>query len=352
MTKVRPTILVLGTFSDEGAIEHRYVRGFQKECWNVQCLEIHQPLVEKITKNIISKAIYRFFPSIFMHEINKKIVDDVRNIKPDVILVFKGMTLFPETISKLKEHSQLICNYNPDHPLEIYSRGGTNRNIIQGVSHYDLFFTYASKIAQKISLKHNIPAYTIPFGYDPILVERYSNSFKDSLSDTFLFVGAWDKEREHDLETLGRDDVEIFGDVEWSLKTGKNQLVNRNYRHKKLYDEALYSKIRSSMGVINIMRQQNIVEGSHNMRTFEVPGYGGLLLSQFTEEQASFFEPDKEAIYYQSLDELNDKMNYLKNHPGTISEIKSNALARSLNSNYSYDHRAKKILSIISEHLN
>ena len=236
--------------------------------------------------------------------------------------------------------------------MEIYSRGGTNNNIIQGVSYYDLFFTYASKIAQKISSNHSIPAYTIPFGFDPVLVERYSSSFKDMLSNSFLFVGAWDKEREHDLETLGRDDVEIFGDSEWGLKTGKNKLVNRNYRHKKLYNEELYARIRSSMGVINIMRKQNIVEGSHNMRTFEVPGYGGLLLSQFTEEQADFFEPGKEAIYYQTIEELNDKMTYLKNHPASIREIKKNALTRSLNSDYSYDHRAKKLLSIISEHLN
>ena len=122
MTKSKPTILVLGTFSDMGAIEHRYVRGFKKECWDVRCMEIHQPLVEKVTKSIINKAVYRMFPSIFMHDINKKILVDVRKINPDVILVFKGMTLFPETISELKEHTQLICNYIPDHPFEIYSR--------------------------------------------------------------------------------------------------------------------------------------------------------------------------------------------------------------------------------------
>jgi spore maturation protein CgeB len=351
MSTKNPSLLVLGSFADPGAMEHRYLEGLSQQAWDVHSLEIVSPVAQKIQQSLFSKGLNRIIPSYFLKTINQELLKKVKSLNPTVIMVFKGMTLFPETIEELKKHTKIICNYNPDHPLKIYSRGASNQYIINSVPLYDIFFTYATRIEKKLKEQH-INAYTIPFAYDSSLVNKFSPLYDQSELPTFLFVGAWDREREKILEDLGREDVDIYGDEEWATRTNKKQQVHAAYRGKKLYEADLYNKIRSVAGVINILREQNIAEESHNMRTFEVPGYGGLLLSQFTEEQAAFFEPEKEAVYFHTIDELNEKMQHLKNNPRLIKNIKAQALHRSISSGYSYIDRAAQLSGILKKHLN
>ncbi len=134
-------------------------------------------------------------------------------------------------------------------------------------------------------------------------------------------------------------------------KTTSKEFIQQNFKNRKLYGSELYQKIKSYAGVINLLRQQNLIEASHNMRTFEVPGYGGLLISQFTEEQASFFTPDVEAVYFGSPEELDEKMEFLKKNDQLVLEIKKNALNRSNRSGYSYDERCKSMGSIFDKYL-
>lgn len=350
MAAKRSNILIAGSFADKGAMEHHYVRGLTKQNWTVQTLDIQQPIDKLRNRSIFDKVVSRIVPDVYSKNLNKKVLEEVKSLKPDVILIFKGMQLLPATIKELKKYTRLLCNYNPDHPLEIYSKGGTNKNVISSVKHFDVLFTYSTSITKKIISLYNISSYCIPFGYDPLLNEEYRFLPLDKI-DSFLFYGTWDKEREKFLNTLGRDDVAIYGDVEWGTRTQRNGLAYQSFKRKKLYDAELYTTIRSSIGVINNLREQNIIENSHNMRTFEVPGYGGLLISQFTEEQACFFEPNKEAIYFSSIEELNDKMDYLKKTPEEVNKIKINAFNRSIKCDYSYNNRAKQMSDYIRKHM-
>ncbi|MBD0295291.1 MAG: glycosyltransferase [Flavisolibacter sp.] len=350
MPAKRNKLLIIGSFVNKDAMELQYTRGFLKQDWQVYSYEIQQPLDQLWRRSLLDKMALRFLPNIYLNAINKKVIAHVKELQPDVVLIFKGMQLFPNTVAVLKKHTALLCNYNLDHPLEIYSRGGTNKNVISSVEHFDVFFTYSNSIVKKIISQYNISSYCIPFGFDPLLNEKYGSLPLEQI-DSYLFYGTWDKARERFLNALGRDDVAVYGDVEWGTRTKRNGLAYKNFKRKKLYDAELYTTIRSSIGVINNLREQNIVENSHNMRTFEVPGYGGLLISQFTEEQAYFFEPNKEAIYFSSIEELNDKLEYLKRAPKEVNKIKINALNRSMKCGYSYNDRAKQMSDFIRKHL-
>lgn len=94
------------------------------------------------------------------------------------------------------------------------------------------------------------------------------------------------------------------------------------------------------------------MEQSHNMRTFEVPGYGGVLIADRTEEQSSFFEEGKEAVYFSSIDELRDKLHYLESSPGDVSSIKAAALKRAACSGYTYTDRSREMYEVFKKYLN
>ncbi|MDR3680583.1 MAG: glycosyltransferase [Flavipsychrobacter sp.] len=338
-------MLMLGTFKT-GALENYFVNGFLKLGYEVEVFNI-----ELDYKNVISKIINRISPRFLLKELNDKVVQLCRKKKTDVIFICKGMSLFPETIEEIKKYTRLIVNYNPDHPYEFYSRGSGNKFIESSVKHYNVFFSYSKNISVSVQEKYGVDSYCIPFGYDSNTIDKYALDYNDEYKDSFLFFGAWDEGRSSFLNNVKRNDLEIFGDPEWKTKTTSKEFIQQNFQNRKLYGSELYQKIKSYAGVINLLRQQNLIEASHNMRTFEVPGYGGLLISQFTEEQASFFTPDVEAIYFTSPVELDEKMEFLKNNDQVVLEIKKNALNRSSRSGYSYDERCKSMGSIFDKYL-
>ena len=337
---------MMGSFGDPGAIELQYESGLKKIGWEVHRLEIAENFAARIQQSVLTKIINRLSPNLLTREINKEAVTATQTLRPDVVLIFKGMALHPDTLTDIRKHTRLLVNYNPDHPLRIYSPGGTNQNVVKGVSRYDVFISYAKAITQKIKHLNGPVAYTVPFGYINNLVQEPTGVTNDTGTSAFAFVGSWDRGREETFDQLNRTDVSIYGGGAW-LQAKRGSLVHQLYQKKGLYNGELIQCFQQATGILNFMRPQNMDEASHNMRTFEVPGVGGLLLSPYTQEQADYFEPDKEAVYFTTLSELREKMDFLSKHPQEVASIKQAARRRSINSRYSYDDRAVEIADII-----
>jgi spore maturation protein CgeB len=342
-------ILLLGAFG-KGALEHFYVNGLKAQTNEIATYDIASPYYTSISRSVIHKGVNKVMPGLFFMPINKELERFVSGKFFDVILVFKGLTLFPETISLLKQHARILCCYNPDHPFKFFSEGSGNKNILQCIPLYDIYLTYSVRIAADLRKLYKVNAHTIPFGYDNTNVVN-TVAPKDDIKDKWLFIGAYDKERASFLHRLAVKNLRIYGDSKWRSRTLSSTMLKAAYGNRSIYDEEYKAYVSMSGGVINLLRQQNIEESSHNMRTFEVPGYGGLLIANRTEEQLSFFEEDREAIYFDTIEELNDKLHYLEANRGQIAKIKLAATERSLKSNYSYFHRSLELYGVFTFYL-
>jgi spore maturation protein CgeB len=192
-----------------------------------------------------------------------------------------------------------------------------------------------------------VRSFWIPFGYDKLCVDSARISSKN-----FLFVGSYDKQRVEFVEKIGREDVKVYGNHEWSTHSSSQSIVRHCFQNKSLYGGELCQETARAAGTLNFLRPQNILEDSHNMRTFEIPAMGGLQLSWFTSEQAEFFEKDKEILFYGSIEELKDKMNFIIAHPEVGMKIKEQAILRCQKSKYSYQDRCSQMLSIMQEYSN
>jgi spore maturation protein CgeB len=94
------------------------------------------------------------------------------------------------------------------------------------------------------------------------------------------------------------------------------------------------------------MRPHNL--NSHNMRTFEIPGIGGIQLAPDTDEHRLFFEPNKEIFLYNSFLDCVSKINYiLELTEHEANEIRKAAHKTSIDKKYSYAERAKKVFSVL-----
>jgi spore maturation protein CgeB len=324
-----------------GALEHQFVRGLGAAGCRVTGFDIQTPVRSAKNKNTLSKVLYRLHPQLFYRQVQQQLLRFAEEKAPDVILVFKGLELDADTTASLKVATRLLVNYNPDHPLGLFSHGITNRNMVDSLPLYDLHFTYSANIARRLEQERGLKSAVIPFGYDETIRPRAGSA--SFCAGNVVFLGSWDQERADKLNRLESSPLLIFGNKAWKNRSGKLPNVKKAYQDRELYNEEYAGAIQDALGVINLLRPYNIQEDSHNMRTFEVPGYGGLLLSERTAEQQSFFEEDKEAIYFGSPEELIDKVKFLSTHPGVVQKIKTNSFQRAVRSRYSYQDRAREM---------
>jgi spore maturation protein CgeB len=342
-------ILVLGAFG-KGALEHFYLRGFRQFDVTIDTFDITDAYYSRVNSSLLNKVINKVNPAVFYQPINKELFRYIAKKQYDVIVVFKGMALFPSSIEQLKKHTKFLCCYNPDHPFSFFSEGSGNANIRDSISHYHLYISYAQTISKEVKERYGVDTATIPFGYDDAATAPIEMKM-DELADKIIFVGSFDAHRAAVLSKIDLPSLVIFGDGKWKTRTTRYPGLRNAFAGRALYDEEYKVATHTAAGSINLLREQNLVEQSHNMRTFEVPGYGGLLIANRTKEQGEFFEEDKEAVYFESFEELKDKIRFLSGNSSAVKAIKEAAVKRAIASNYSYTHRSREMYDIFARHL-
>jgi spore maturation protein CgeB len=343
-------MIIIGSFTG-GAIENIYKRGVEKCGVLVDIYASADQYFPVVGRNTVNRILNKLSPDIFFKGINKRLLDFMAGRKYDTILVFKGMELYEATIRQLKKHTDLLVNYNCDHPFIFYSPGAGNSNVLNSIKEYDVHISYSRKITEQLKNDFNKQAFCIPFGYDSDITGSGTGVTK-LYADRFLFIGAHDRQRTAFLEELYYPDLDIYGDAKWKTRNLSKPYILQAYKQRSLYGSDYTDAVAASSGIINLLRDQNIREDSHNMRTFEVPGYGGLLISQRTTEQLSFFEEDKEAVYFDNIDELRDKMKFLQQNPAVAAGIKKAGYEKSRRCKYDYNERSRQLLAHLTAYLN
>ena len=98
--------------------------------------------------------------------------------------------------------------------------------------------------------------------------------------------------------------------------------LNKNIEYLGNADVKKFSEmINSSEISLNILRKQN--EHSHNMKTFEIPAMGGVLLTKRSYEQNQFFPENKASLMYNNISELKQKIYFKKKSKKNIKNKKN-----------------------------
>ena len=338
-------ILIIGAESGY-SIETYYLKYLKRNLGsdNVDLFKSQNIFIEYYNKNIINKIIYRAGFSKILKRINTQLINKIDSFLPDVVLVFKGMEIFPSTLKLLKSKSIKLVNYNPDHPFEFHGRGSGNKNILNGIPFYDLYLTYSKKIQNRLQQNFKVKSGWLPFGFE-VDESEFNSIEKVEEKNRICFLGNPDRERAEFIIELSKNDlpITVYGH-DWGkwIKTNKSIEING-----PVYQKDFLKVIRSYRVQLNLFRPHN--ENSHNMRSFEVPSVGGIMLAPLTEEHSYFFKADKEAFYFENFSSCLSKCKYLLNLPASdVTVIRNDARKRSLNSNYSYQQRVVQFIELIN----
>ena len=82
----------------------------------------------------------------------------------------------------------------------------------------------------------------------------------------------------------------------------------------------------------------------HTTRTFEIPACGSLLMADRTTEHQAFFDEGKEAEFFESSEELLDKIRFYCSHESARGRIAKAGQTRCIEGKYAYIHRVQAAL--------
>jgi spore maturation protein CgeB len=292
-------LLLIGS-DYEWSVERSYLKALKNIQIDCDLYAVQNIFYDYYYASLYHKIIFRLGLSTIFKKINKDLVLFVEQYAPTHIWVFKGMEVLPNTLQEWKSKGIKLINYNPDNPFIFTGSGSGNKNITNSINLYDWYLSYDSTVVKQLK-QMNIHANLFPFAIDIADDFKYSND--DALSiNKIAFIGNPDQERVLFLNQLAdlKIPIDVYGHNwnKFSLHTG----IEMYDALDKVTYQQLVPKYRA---VLNLMRIHNL--NSHNMRSLEIPAYGGVQLASRTKDHADFFEEGKEIFLFSDAKEAASK---------------------------------------------
>lgn len=278
--------------------------------------------------------------------LNGQILDTCGRQHFDLLWVEKGTLVKPSTLRRVKERQAecRLVHLNPDDPFGAY-RSGWDR-FITTIPFYDIHF---------VARTQNIEEYARLGGKN---IFAYDRSFSKSLHrpvDLTLeekkaygvqvgFVGSYAHDRAGMIAGLiGHDiPVAVYGNGWPNQKYW--DIIRQHYRGPSRFG-AEYARIINGMGIaLHFLRRENRDE--QDSRTFEIPACGVFMIAERSPKHEMLFKEDQEAVFFETFEELLDKVRFYLSHPEKAGQIATAGYRRSMESGYDHQSRMKTYTDI------
>ena len=287
----------------------------------------------------------RLFRRGLWHRLNVSTIELVSCLRPAIVLAFKTSYLDPETIRYIRvEEGIPFANYYPDNPycgvpLDPRKTSTQRRNLIKALREYTCVFTWDMAMVRRLAAS-GVTASYLPFGADPECLEVGAAGPCEACGrrHEVIFIGVYNRKREQHISAIRNHEVAIWG-PNWQRAARKFR--GRHVIHKeRCFGRAgcaMYGAAKISLNILNDLNMPG-----HNMRTFEIPASGGVMVATYTPEQAGFFPEGETAWYYRDPSELDDIIGRLL--ADDEARKRARRLARATALKHDYGKRAQAIV--------
>jgi hypothetical protein len=296
-----------------------------------------------------------------LSRLNRDIVKRSINSRPDVVFIWRGTHLLPETIREIKERTGAVVvaynNDDPFSPLYSESRSLSHRNLwkmwIQSIKEYDIHFVYRPLNLKEIIAAGAKEAHLLLPYYIPDIHKSNQVGAEDrrKYECDAVFIGHFEDDgRIKYLQALvdAGLKVKLFGGKSWAKAAlgGLSDFFGPIHELSGIeYAKALKT---ASLALCFLSKLNRDV---YTRRCFEIPASGGLLLSERTSELTSMFSDGKEAVFFSSPNELVTHALNLKGNSDLREQISNAGRERVLRDGHGVDERMASLMSTISSHL-
>ena len=338
-------VLVIGQ-SNEGALPESYSRAFERLGMEVVRFDSERALMQA-SRFIGNRVLRRALRSSLWNAVNREAAEVAERVRPAFIFAVKCSFFHPETIRRIRKSVGVpFVNHYPDHPYigirwDPREASALRRDLIEVLRQYSVVWMWERSLVDRLR-RDGVEARYLPFAVDPEIFRPQSvaeglHCDACQLIHDVAFVATYSRFRCAEVATIRKHTIAIWGN-NWPQKW--RTLSGQHRAHPPVWGSAvgdIYAKAAVSLNVLNA---ENL--GGPNMRTFEVPGSGGVMLARYSAEQHEFFPEDEAAVYYRSPPEIDDKIDSVLCDPELRARIRRNA-AR-LAAEQTYDVRAAHVL--------
>jgi spore maturation protein CgeB len=247
-------------------------------------------------------------------KMNADFVRTVGELRPDAVFLLKGEWISAQALREVKQRFRpVLLQWYPDGPFNVENRNAT-RDSITSIPLFDLYYIYAKSLMEPLRQAGAQRVEYLPFCYDPNMLRKPDVITEEDVrkyATDVVFAGTWEPMREWWLEKITDFDLAVWGNM-WE-RVSEDAPLRKHWKGAAVYGEEISKLFAVSRIHLNFLREQN--KDSNNVRTFEIPGFGGFLLTQRSREQAEeLFTEGKDIACFDTVDELKEKIRYYTAH--------------------------------------
>jgi len=291
---------------------------------------------------LFSRILWKFGLPYDMTGINRKVRKEIATQHFDLIWIENGVTVRPSTLRYIKRHAKdtTLISVSED---DMYAKHNRSKYYEWGLKYYDVVFTtktYNLEELKSLGAKHTelfLDSYD-EYMHKPM---QLTESERARFSCDVSAIGAFEKERAESLLYLSEHGIKVvvWGSG-WGAWVGRHK--NLDVKNEFLFG-ADYAKAISATKInLNFLRKINRDEVTS--RSVEIPACGGFMLGERTMRHLGFFEEGKEAEFFNSNEELLQKVGYYLEHDEKRRQIAFAGRDRCLKTEYSMRAQLSGIL--------
>lgn len=295
----------------------------------------------------------KIIDKIFFHrhclEFNHAIEESVSLFKPDLVLIYKGAFVLPDSLQRIKKKS-LVVNMYPDVSFRTHGP-----YLPQTLPLYDWIFTTKTFGIEDLKRELGIACVSfVPHGFDPDIHRPLiaTGVLVDEFTCDVSFIGTHSLKKEQYLSALRKSlpdmALSIWGN---GWERSQSEILKGSIRHKAVTGDLYAMAIHSSK--INLGILSEAVGGASSgdlitSRTFHIPASGGFMLHERTSEVVSYYDEGVESSFFDGEEELVEKVRYYLHHDQEREQIRIKGVQRA-KQEHAIDERAKSILAVLKK---
>ncbi len=289
--------------------------------------------------------------------INESVLTAAKDLKPDLVWADKQEFLRPQTLHELRKGGARLASFTPD---PYFSLSWKRTPLMDAaMKEFDVLI-YCKNYEKKNYEALGRQVYYMPLGYCDETHRPLPTDDPRWRCD-IGFLGGWEPRREqllHEVASAGVN-LKIWGGYWDFLKDGRKTLrrfiilkqlagpaqfaihrdpsLSQCLEGGEVYGDDYARALTGARIGLGFLRK--VCEDQHTTRTFEIPACGSMLLADRTDEHLEFFREGIEADYFDSAEELGEKIRFYLSHEDSRRKVACAGRQRSIAGRYAYIHR-------------
>ncbi|MCG3775254.1 MAG: hypothetical protein JW395_2085 [Nitrospira sp.] len=260
--------------------------------------------------SLLCRAQRKYLAGPLVSRLNNDLTTLAAAMVPDVIFVYRGSHIFPQTLRRIRAFvpNVLLVGYNNDDPFSSAYPRWQWRHFLNGLPEYDLVLAYRQSNIENLKAAgarqvELLRSWFMPERNHPVhLTEEERRRFECDV----VFIGHYEDDgRVECLEEVARSGyrLRIFGPgYDWDPVLSRSKVLTGHVPVQLVWGSEYNLALCGAKVALCFLSKTN--NDTYTRRCFEIPASGTVLMSEYSDDLASLYHANREAVYFSSSEEM------------------------------------------------